>query len=88
MNFTDHIIKGKISKANEGIGILRKLYNVLPGISLLSYSINPSFYLDYGVIIFYQPENEGFCKKIESVQNNAVLAITGATQGTSREKVL
>ena len=44
-------------------------------------------HLDYGAIIFDQPENESFCKKIESVQYNAALAITGAIQGTSREKL-
>ena len=42
-------------------------------------------HLDYGAIIFYQPENE-FLQKIESVQYNAGLAITGAIQGASREK--
>ena len=28
-----------------------------------------------------------FCKKIKSVQYNAALAITGAIEGTSREKL-
>ena len=32
--------------------------------------------------------NQGFVKKIESVQYNGALAITGAIQHTSREKVL
>ena len=35
LNFPNHI-KGKISKANKGIGILRKLYNVLPRNSLIT----------------------------------------------------
>ena len=87
LNFSNHI-KEKISKANKGIGILRKLYNVLPRNSLIT--IYKSFirpHLDYGAIIFDQPEKESFCKKIESVQYNAALAITGAIQGTSREKL-
>ena len=70
------------------MGILRKLYNVLPSNSLIT--IYKSFIqppLDYTAIIFDQPENECFCKKIESVQYNAALTITGATQGTSREKL-
>ena len=46
LNFPNHI-KEKNSKANKGIGILRKLYNALPRNS----------------IIFDQPENESFCKK-------------------------
>ena len=64
------------------------MYNVLPRNSLIT--IYKSFirpHLDYGAIIFDQPENESFCKKIESVQYNAALAITGAIQGTSREKL-
>ena len=85
--FSNHI-KEKISKANKGIGILRKLYNALPRNSLIR--IYKSFirpHLDYGAIIFDQQENASFCKKIESVQYNAALAITGAIQGTSREKL-
>ena len=87
LNFPNHI-KEKNSKANKGIGILRTLYNVLPRNSLITvqkFFIRP--HLDYGAIIFYQSENESFRKKIESVQYNAALAITGAVQGTSREKV-
>ena len=82
------IKKKKISKVNKGIGILRKFYNVLPRNFLIA--IYKSFirpHLDYGAIIFDQPENESFCKDIESVHFNAALAITGAIQGTSREKL-
>ena len=63
LGFSNHI-KEKNSKANEGIGILGKLYNVLPRNSLTK--IYKSFiqpHLDYGAIIFGQPENESFCKK-------------------------
>ena len=42
--------------------------------------------IDYGDIIDDQPQNESFCDKIESVHYKAALAITGAIQGTSREK--
>ena len=35
LNFSNHI-KENISKANKGIGILRKLYNVLPRNSLIT----------------------------------------------------
>ena len=34
-----------------------------------------------------QPSNASFAKKIESVHNNAALAITGAIRGSSREKL-
>ena len=87
LNFSNNT-KENISKANKGIGTLRKLYKVLPRNDLIT--IYKSFirpHLDYGAIIFDQPENESFCKKIESVQYNAALAITASIQATSREKV-
>ena len=43
--------------------------------------------IDYGDIIYEQPQNESICEKIESVQCKATLAITGAIQGTSRNKI-
>ena len=42
--------------------------------------------LDYGDIIYDHPHNEYVCEKLESVQCKVALAITGAIQGTSREK--
>ena len=66
----------------------RKLYNVLLRNSLIT--IYKSFiwpHLDYGAIIFDQPEKESFLKKIECVQCNAALAITGVIPSTSREKL-
>ena len=43
--------------------------------------------IDYGDIIYDQPKNEFLCEKIESVQYKVALAITGAIQGSSREKL-
>ena len=37
-------------------------------------------------MLYDKPNNENFQKKIEKVQYRASLAITGAIQGTSREK--
>ena len=39
------------------------------------------------VIIYDKPQNESLCEKIESVQYQATLAITGATQSTSCDKI-
>ena len=87
MNFSNHI-KEKISKAFKGVGILRKLYNVLPRNSLITiYKSLIQPHLDYGAITFEQPENESFCPKIESVQYNAAPATIRAIEGTSREKL-
>ena len=43
--------------------------------------------IDYGNIIYDQPQNESFCEKQKSVQYKAALAITGAIQSTSRDKI-
>ena len=52
---------------------------------------NKSFirpHLDYhGDVIYDQLHNETFCSKLESVQFNAALAITGAIHGTSQTKL-
>ena len=83
-----HHINEKINKANRSIGIIRKLNNILPRSALLT--IYRSFirpHHDYGDVIYDQPENESFSSKIESVQYNASLAITGAIKGTSQEKL-
>ena len=43
--------------------------------------------VDYGDIIYDQPQNESFRGKLELVQYKAPLSITGAIHGTSRDKV-
>ena len=42
---------------------------------------------DYGDIIYDQPQNESFCEKLQFVQYKSALAITGALQGTSHDKI-
>ena len=44
--------------------------------------------LDYADVIYDQPSNASFSKKIESGQyNNTAVAVTGAIKGSSREKL-
>ena len=43
-----------ISKINKGISVIKKFRHSLP--------------IDYGDIIYDQPENECFCEKLKSVQ--------------------
>ena len=67
LNFTQHI-KIKISKANKGIGIIKRLSHILPRKSLLT--IYKSFirpHLDYCDVVYDQPNNESFCTKIERI---------------------
>ena len=69
LTFKHHINK-KINEANKGIGIIRKLNNILPCSALLI--IYHSFirpHLDYCDVIYDQPENELFGSKIESIQS-------------------
>ena len=65
------------SKVNKAIGLLRKLYNSLPRLPLLT--IYKSFIrpqLDYGGAIYDQAYTGSFHQKIQSVQYNSALAIT------------
>ena len=43
--------------------------------------------IDYGDIIYDQPQNESFCEKLQSVQYKAALAITSVIQGISHDKI-
>ena len=44
-------------------------------------------HLDYGDILYDNPNNENFQSKLEKAQYRACLAITGAIKGTSRERL-
>ena len=72
----------------KGIGLLRKLQSILTRTSLLI--IYKSFirpHLDYGDLVYDQPSNDTFSNKLETVQYNAALEVTGAIKGISREKL-
>ena len=87
LNFNQHI-NIKISKANKVIGIIKRLLHILPRKSLST--IYKSFirpYLDYCDVIYDQPNHESFCTKIEIIQYNDALAITGVLRGTSQIKL-
>ena len=83
-NFTDG--KSKQNWINEVNP--RKLNLTLPRSSLLI--IYKSFirpHLDYGDIVYGQPNNSSLSEKIESLKYNAALAITSAIKGSSKEKL-
>ena len=78
LKFSFHI-KEKMSKAMKGIGIIQKRSKTLPRHALIT--IYKSFigpHLDYGDIIYDQPNNEILNQKIERIQYQAALAIAGA----------
>ena len=63
----------------KGISIIKKLSKILPGHALIT--IYKSFvrsHLNCGDISYDQPNNESLNQKIERIQYNAALAITGA----------
>ena len=87
LNFNEHVLS-KTNKYYKIIGLIKKLSKHLPREALLR--IYKSFVrpnLDYGDIIFDKPNNESFKSRIESIQCKACVAITGAIQGTSRERL-
>ena len=86
LNFGEHL--KYIANNYCSIGLLRKIQNLLPRRSLVT--IYKSFirpHIDYGGVIFDQTYNKTFHQKLENIQYNASLAITGATRGNSKEKL-
>ena len=87
LTFNDHITS-KLTTGNKLTSTLRKLYHYMPRDSLVT--ICKSFirpHLDYVDVIFDKPSNATFSNRIESVQYNAALAITGTISGTSQKKL-
>ena len=87
LNFKENI-QNVLSKVSKTIGLLRKLQKILPRPPLIT--IYKSFirsHLDYGDIIYNQAYIFSLHQKLESIQYNAALAITGAIRERSREKI-
>ena len=77
-----------MSKVDKTIGLLCKLQAALPHPSLVTiYKAFIRPYLDYEDIIYDKAYKESFHQKLESIQYNAALAITGTIRGPSREKL-
>ena len=78
LNFSEHI-KQAIGKSIKGLNVIRKLNHYLSRKTLIK--VYKSFFiphLDYGDVIYDQPSSSTFSIKIESIQYNCALAITGA----------
>ena len=86
LNFKEHILQ-KIYKAKKGILILRKLLVLPRSLSLTHYKTFVRSHLEYGDVIYDQPNNSRFIQEIKSSQFNMVLAIAGAIKGSTREKL-
>ena len=67
-NFTQHIVDA-ISKVNKGISIMKKRRYTLQRKSLITiYKAFLRSLIDYGDIIYGQPQNDSFSEKLQSVQ--------------------
>ena len=87
LTFEGHL-KNVFNKTNKTIGLLWKLSNLLPRQALVTtYKAFVRPHLDYGDVLYDQDFNNSFHAKMESIQYNACLAITGAIRGKSREKL-
>ena len=87
LSYEQHI-KSILNKVNETIGLLRK-FQLTPTrhslITIYKTFIRP--HLDYSEVIYDRAFNESFHQRLESIQYNAAIAITGTIRGTSLEKV-
>ena len=86
LTFHEHLtnVSNKIRKT---VRLLRKLQNILPRPAFLIIYKCLRPHLDYGDIMYDQAYNLSFHQKLESIQYNAALALTGAIRGSSREKL-
>ena len=88
LSFDEHI-QCILIKTHKIIGMIRKLQPIILRAALLTiYKSYLRPHLDYGDVIYDRAFNESFQNKLESVQYDAALAITGAIRGSSREKLI
>ena len=84
----EHLIRSILNKVNNMIGLLRKFQLILLRHSLITiYKTFIRPHLDYGDVIYDRAFNESFHQRLESIQYNAAIAITGTIRGTSSEKL-
>ena len=87
LNFSEHI-KTITKQIGKTLGLLRKFQQILPRSTLLTiYKTFIRSLLNYADIIYDQAYNSAFHEKLESIQYNTCLTITGAIRGTSTEKI-
>ena len=87
LTFNEHI-SHILSKVTKSIGLLRKFQSVLPRSSLLTiYKTFNRSHFDYADVVYDQSYKSSFHKKLESIQYNVTLAVTGAVRGSASEKL-
>ena len=87
LSFDQHLINIQ-SKTNKTVGRLRNLQNTLPRqVLVIIYKAFVRPHLDHGKILYDQAYNASFLQKLEKIQYNTSIVITGATRGTSKGKI-
>ena len=87
LTFEEHL-KLITTIVNKTIGLLQKLQKTLPRPVLITmYKAFVRAHLDYGDIIFDEAYSEKLHQKLDSVQYNACLNLSGAIRESSREKL-
>ena len=97
LTFSFHI-KELLCKANKGISMIKLLSHYLPRPSLDQiYKLHVRSHFDFCEVIYHVPPVDNpyshehrqnlLMNRLELMQYNAALAITGAWRGTSREKI-
>ena len=88
LSFDEHLNSVQKKKISRTVGLPRKVQAIPPRTFLIT--IYKSFvrpHLDYGDIIYDETFNESFHQRIESIQYNAAIAITGVIRDTSSENL-
>ena len=81
----DEQLNNVLNKVNKAIGLLRKLQNLLSRSTLITiYKAFVRSHLDYGDILFDQTYKNSFNEKLELIQYNACLSLTGAIRSSSK----
>ena len=76
-----------MSNEMKEIGIIKKLNKLTRQALITIYKSFVRLPLDYGDIIYDQPNNESLNQKIERLQYSTAPEITGANKGTSQSKL-
>ena len=86
LTFNEHI-NHILSKVNKSIGLLHRFQSVLPRLSLLIiYKTFIRSHFDDADVVYDQSYKSSFHEKLELIQYNATLSVTGALRGSSSEK--
>ena len=77
-----------MAKVNKTVALLHELRHLLPRTMLITiYKAFIRPHRDYGDLLHDQAFNNSFKEKLESIQYNACLALTGTIRGNSKEEI-